>query len=210
VNCSLLLLAPLLLLPAAAWAGGTSVRMTLVPVPAVCGTGAVCRNGTPGVCTVDADCNAGALAPKSKLSLGGKKLQVKVSLVGVTDASGALVTTDGVAGSPDDYILTLHATICDWADLLGCSASEILTGGVALKVDLVKGKAKLKVDLSGLLGGQPDGLALGIHGAQLQLPPTNPGACPGDNSPTGLSARPNPTACETGALVGLGGILKAE
>jgi hypothetical protein len=210
VNRSLRFLAPLLLLPTLAWAGGTGVRMTLVPVPAVCGSGATCRNGKPGACTVDVDCDVGMLAPRSKLSFSGKKLKVTASLSGVTDASGALVTTDGVSGSSDDYILTMHATICDWADVLGCTPTEILTGGVSLKVDLGKGKGKLKVDLSGLLSGLPDGLALAVHGAELRLPPTNPASCPGDNSSAGLSSRVNVAACQTGALVGMGGFLKAQ
>jgi hypothetical protein len=201
----LLPLALLLLLPSPGRARGTGVKMTLVAVPPICASGD-CTNQKAGICAADLDCSAGELAPSSTFSFGGKKMVVKASFSGVTNAAGMPVRTDGTIGTDDDYILVMRIDACDYAIGSGCTPDEILGEGFPMKVELKKGKGKLSVDLSPLLG-EPEGTAYNIRGAELRLPPAIPGDCPGDNSVDAVTARFADDDCQTGALIGITGIL---
>jgi hypothetical protein len=203
----LLTLAALLLAPLPGRAGGTAVSASVVPVPAVCGSGGACTNSQLGPCATDAACDAGTLAPSSKFSYSGKKLLVKATFRGVIDGVGMPVTTDGTLGTNDDYIVHMHITTCDWIDNVLCTPENILAFGYPLKLELKNGKGKLKVDLSGL--PNPAGTPLNVRGADLRLPPTNPAMCQGDNSTAGIGSR-TVANCTTGALVGMTGVLSQQ
>ncbi len=202
----LLLILATLALPLTASAG-TGFRMTLVPVPPRCGEFSnKCLNGA-GACTVNAQCNVGALSSGSTFQLDGKKLVVKASLSGVTDAGGLPVDTDGVSGTADDYILEIDLSDMDYADVL-CPIGGCSNAFLAVKVDLKKGKGKVNVDFSSLLDASFDGRALRVLGGSLRVPPKHPANCPGDNSPAGLALRAGDglSECFTGGVVGMGGI----
>lgn len=197
------------LLPAPAGAGGTGVTMTLVPVPAQCSSlGGYCTNDSDVSCSIDADCSVGSLDPRSKLSFGGKKGVVKATLRGVTNALGETVTTDGAFGTDDDYVLIVHFSDCDYANVIGCDDAARLEQGVPLKVELKDGKAKLNVDVSGFLAYFGEGRALKVRGADLRLP-TSPPACPGDNSPAGIDSR-SYESCQGAPHLGFTGILVGQ
>jgi hypothetical protein len=197
-------------LPAApAGAGGTGVSMSLVPMPAECaGLAGFCTNDVPDACSADADCAVGSVDPRSKLSFGGRKGVVKASLRGVVDVLGEPVTTDGTQGTSDDYILIVHFSDCDYSNVMGCNDAARLQQGIPLKVELRNGKAKLRVDLSGVLASFGVGRALKVRGADLRLP-TDPLACPGDNTPAGIALR-SYEGCQTGPHLGFTGILVGQ
>lgn len=189
-------------------AAGTGVRSSLVSVPPRCGGfSSRCLNGA-GACTTNPQCDIGALSSGSTFQLDGKKLVVKAAVSGVTDTAGIPVTTDGVPGTGDDYILEIDVSDLDYADVL-CPISGCETGFLALKVELKKGKGKLNVDFSSLVGANLDGRPLRVLGGSLRVPPKHPSDCPGDNSPSGLAARAGDglAACFTGGIVGMGGIV---
>jgi hypothetical protein len=198
------------LLPAPADAGGTSVSMTFVVAPAVCARlDSSCQNGKPVSCDSDDDCTAGSVDPRSKFSFGGRKGIVKASFRGVTDAAGALVTTDGLEGTADDYVLIVRFTDCYYDDFVLCDQST-LDRGVALKVELTNGKGKLKVDLGPVLANYLGERSLRVRGAELRMPPTNPLAtCPGDNSEMALTMR-SYDGCVSEAMIGMAGILNGS
>ncbi len=204
------------LLTSPAWAGGTSVRGTLVTASqrcdfnnpceagfcqeggASCGTNAdcnICGAGSLLPCDSDADCFRGGVSPKSKLQLSGSG-QLKGSLSGVVDSNGAAVTTDGIVGSADDYLLILFLNNVDGN-----------TAFPSVKVDFKNGKAKVAADLSGYMVG--DGPIL-VSFAALFTPPNVPAACPGTNSPADLLAREGDEDCGTGLTVAVMGLMPGQ
>ena len=204
------------LLTSPAWAGGTSIRGTLVSAAqrcdftnvcqtgscqeggASCGTNSdcnICGAGSLLPCDSDADCFRGAVSPKSKVQLSGSG-ELKGSLIGVVDSNGAAVTTDGVVGSADDYILFFSLNNVDGN-----------TAFPSVKVDFKNGKAKVAADLSAYMIG--DGPIL-VSFAALFTPPNVPAACPGTNSPADLSAREGDADCGTGLPVAVMGLLPGQ
>lgn len=204
------------LLTSPAWAGGTSVRGSLVTASqrcdfnnpceagscqeggASCGTNSdcnICGAGSLLPCDSDADCFAGGVSPKSKLQVSGSG-EVKGSLSGVVDGSGAAVTTDGVVGSADDYIL-----------FFSISNFNGTTVFPTVKVDFKKGKAKVAADLSAYIVG--DGpIVVGF--AALFTPPNVPAACPGANSAADVMAREGDPDCGTGLVIAAMGLLPGQ
>jgi len=196
-----------LVMPAAAM-GGSGFRMTVVPVPPKCAS-AECLNGA-GPCTTDADCNVGSLSAKSSLQFDGKHLVLKGSIKGATDRFGAPLQTDGIAGTPDDYILELDGNRRDYTDIL-CLAPGCPEAMVVAKVDFKKGKAKVAVDISPIIPSALNGSPFRIRGGSLRLPPKVPAGCPGDNSAAGLMMRSDDIqGCVTGAVLGMGGFVAGE
>jgi hypothetical protein len=180
--------------------------MTIVPVPPKCSLGH-CLNDA-GACSTDANCNVGTVSAKSSFQFDGKHLVLKVAIKGATDSSGTPLQTDGVAGTPDDYILELDANRRDYTDIL-CPLPGCPEAFVVAKVDFKKGKAKVALDISSLLPAAFNGSPVRIRGGSLRLPPTTPASCPGDNSATGLMMRVD-SDCTTGAVLGMGGFVVGE
>lgn len=202
------------LLATPAWAGGTSVKGTLVPFSQPCDTGNACQTGhcTEGgascatnsdcnicgvgsllPCATNADCFRGTLSPKSKLQLSGNG-QLKITLKGVTDSAGTPVTTDGVVGTADDYIVLV----------------QLYGGAIAtptVKVDFKNGKGKVTADLSSMITG-PTPVIVGL--AFVYTAPSVPANCPGTNSPTDITARIGDNDCGTGLWIGVMGVLPGQ
>lgn len=193
----------LVMMPAASRAA-SGFRMTIVPVPPKCSR-VLCLNEA-GSCSTDADCNVGTLSAKSSLQFDGKHLVLKAAIKGATDSAGVPLQTDGIAGTPDDYILELDANRRDYTDIL-CPLPGCPDALVVAKVDFKKGKAKVALDISSLFPAVLDGSPVRIRGGSLRLPPTTPAVCPGDNSAAGLMMRPEPQGCITGAVIGMGGFV---
>jgi hypothetical protein len=106
------------------------------------------------------------------------------------------VTSDGVVGSADDYILFLSLNNVD-----GNSAFP------TVKVDFKNGKAKVAADLSAYIIGEGPIL---VGFAALLTPPDVPAACPGTNSPADLLARQGDEDCGTGLAVAVMGLLPGQ
>ena len=227
---SKLLLATGTLLVAALAHAGTKVQLNVVPVEGVCNTtptphvclnkpdatpgacsAGTCLNGHAGTCTVDndckftcttdADCNVGTVSASSKLSFDGK-LNLKGVLKGITDSTGAPVTTDLTPGTADDRVVKL----CFIPFINGAQGPNVCT---YLKVEVKKGTAKLAVNGSTVPGLSMCPLghcALMVSGGGLYSKVDDPvNDCPGDNSGAAIATRLNDLTCESGGFLGING-----
>jgi hypothetical protein len=181
--------------------GITKVQQNFVPVMPSC-SGGSCNNGV-GRCSATADCNVGTLSLTSKFRADGS-LRLKGLVKSVTDAAGGPITTDAILGSPDDYILKLCFTgfIPDRTD--AC---------VYVHVDVAGGLGKIGFVATPLGSVFPLGSAVELTGVEFLAPPTDPSKCRGNNDTSdpqafflnqvGLPTKPD---CETGGIVGVGGL----
>ncbi len=115
-----------------------SCTNTCVGTGAPCTMNSDCPRFCPGVspkpCATDNDCSAGSLsATKSKVTLDSRGM-LKVVVGGVTDRFGVPVTTDGIPGTPDDYIVNLVTLF---------SPNQI---NLILKMDIKNGTGQLALD----------------------------------------------------------------
>ena len=199
-------------LAAPAWAGGTSVGGTLVNLPPVCHEGYRCQGGSceesDAECTTNADCNlcdagsdtlcttntdclAGTLSPRSKLKLTGAG-QLTGTIKDARDRSGAAITTDGIAGTADDYILGVQLY------------SETRSALAIVKVDFKNGKARLSADLRQVVAGQQ---SVVVPLVALLAPPKVPSDCPGGNSAAEIEARSTENDCTDGLVIAFVGVV---
>lgn len=155
-----------------------------------------------------------ALSSKSQLKLSDKGVAA-VSLAGVTNAGGLLVTTSqtynkSIAADPttptldgSEYVVIIKLNVVAVNGLLPVIE-------VPVPIDLTAGKGKTKLNLGGLLNLLPGGLSRSIEvtGAEvwgpLGLPTTNCLAVVGASTPASLMA--NDPACRGGTQIGLSGI----
>lgn len=194
-----------------AFAGVTKFSTTIVPLPNTCDQTPACISGTCssglGACAADADCHVctatgdhcsgdsdcstPVVSPASKAQVLGTGV-VKVSVRGVTGPGGTPVTTDGIPGSSDDYVVDVQL-----ANLAGKPKR------IFVKMDLEDGKGTATADGSGVL--PPEGTPM-IPFLELLGPPTDPSSCPGTNAPEDVVARTTGN-CATGRSIGSGGLL---
>jgi len=181
--------------------GLTKVQQNLVPVVPSCSSGR-CNNGV-GACSTTMDCNVGTLSLSSKLRADGS-LKLKGFVKGLIDATGGFTTTDATLGSPDDYILKLCLAgfVPDRAD--AC---------IYVHVDVAGGLGKIGFVASPLGALFPVGSAVELTGVEFLAPPTDPSQCRGNNDTTDPQAfflnqvgLPTKAGCETGGIVGVGGL----
>lgn len=203
-------LAMALLAAVPAGAGTTKSKTSLAPLQQDCRQIYACLSGTcvgtGATCAVDADCTAcsiqleqcgsnadcgyGLVSPSSSVQITGTG-QVKISAKGVKGPGGVPVTTDGIAGTADDYIVQVST--------LGFPANTTLF----LKLDLDQGNGKLTADISGQFAAADAAL---IPVVSLRRPPLVPADCPGTNSPADLASRGNDIDCDSGATIAVGGL----
>src|SRR5262249_32651041 len=188
------------------FAGG-KMQLNIVPTPADCSAaaGGACLNtgASCGDIGGNTDCIAAGVSAKSKVSLDGN-LVLKASLAGVVDNSGAAVTT-GAEGAADNYVLQMGLQTCtvDAGEIPYCSANH----DVYIKVVLVAGKGKIKLDLAPVLGTPSTGIAFRVNHVAL-ISPRSGGNCLGTNSTTDLTTRVNDSTCNDGVgIVGVGGVV---
>ena len=189
---------------------GTKFQMNIVPTASDCFIGGNCLNvssscSDPGG---NSDCVLGTLSPKSMVKLDGKR-HLKGTVKGVTDNTGALMTTGPAETATDNLVLKLSLTNCLGAVDSGspCNSSTPTTS-VYLKVVLTNGKGKLKVDLSTVAGLGAAGAPIAVSGVSVLGAPGNPGDCPGTNSATDVATRLNDATCESSSVVrGVGGVV---
>ena len=181
--------------------GLTKVQQNLVPVVPSCSSGR-CNNGV-GACSTTMDCNVGTLSLSSKLRADGS-LKLKGFVKGLIDATGGFTTTDATLGSPDDYILKLCLAgfVPDRAD--AC---------IYVHVDVAGGLGKIGFVATPLGAVFPVGSAVELTGVEFLAPPTDPSQCRGNNDTTDPQAfflnqvgLPTKAGCETGGIVGVGGL----
>jgi hypothetical protein len=181
--------------------GLTKVQQNLVPVVPSCSSGR-CNNGV-GACSTTMDCNVGTLSLSSKLRADGS-LKLKGFVKGLIDATGGFTTTDATLGSPDDYILKLCLAgfVPDRAD--AC---------IYVHVDVAGGLGKIGFVATPLGALFPVGSAVELTGVEFLAPPTDPSQCRGNNDTTDPQAfflnqvgLPTKAGCETGGIVGVGGL----
>lgn len=182
---------------------GTKVKMNIVPSPADCFLGPNACLNVPLSCSVDnSECALGTMSNKSKLLLKGD-LSIKVKIKGVTDGSGALMTTGPAETAVDDLVLKLAFSTCP-VDTGSPPLCDDPTN-VYLKVVLTNGAAQLQLPLAPVLA-LPAGSPVNFLGASLWAAP-GLGNCLGDNSTIDITARINDGTCEFSGIVrGVGGI----
>ncbi|HXC53014.1 MAG TPA: hypothetical protein VN634_19160 [Candidatus Limnocylindrales bacterium] len=198
-----------------AWAGGTSIKGSLVSAAFSCDTANPCQSGNclegGASCSTNSDCNIcgagslehcdtnadcirGTVSPKSKVQISGNG-RFKASLTGVTGADGQLLTTDGVLGSADDYLVV--------AIFVGYDVYAV----PVMKIDFKGGKGKVDVDLGNVITGDSP---INVMSVILFTPPDVPADCPGTNSPEDLSARLNDADCANGLPLAIMGLLPGQ
>lgn len=171
----------MLLIAGSAWAGGTTIKTSVVPIVDTC-DGTCLLSGD--ACATNDDCAFGSLSEKSKLSLAGSG-RLKAKLKGIVDASG-------IAASGEYILQVLTAAVPSGG------------GNLTVKVAVEGGNAKVDVELGALIG--PEGQGVLLHPTGLRVPPDVPEDCPGDNSIEAIAARMNDLDCTTGPPIGLAGI----
>jgi hypothetical protein len=182
--------------------GGSKVQMNIVPAPADCFVGpGFCLNVNLGCSTDNSECALGTMSSKSKLKMKGT-LELNAKIQGVTDGTGALMTTGPAEGAVDNLVLKVALSSCpvDTASPPICDDPST----VYLKVPLTDGKVKLTIDLAPVLGlaaGTPVNV-LGV--ALLDAPGVG---CPGTNSTADITGRINNASCDNGIVRGVGGVL---
>ena len=205
-TASLLLGFAVLLLATVAGAG-TKAQMTIVPSPADCFTGpGFCMNVVSGCATLDnSDCVLGTMSPKSTFKINGKR-HLKAKIKGVTDNTGALMTTGPAETATDNLVLKVTVSACP-VDTGSPPICDDPTG-IYLKVVLTGGKGRLNLDLSTVAALGPVGNPFALLGVSLWGAPANPGDCAGTNSPADVATRVNDSTCETSNVVrGVGGLI---
>ncbi len=155
------------------------------------------------------------LSPKSSMKLSDKG-SIAIALAGVTDGSGALVTTSTVyadsvklkqppALDGSEYIVIITLFIPAVAE-----AAPVIE--VPIPVDLKGGKGKTKLSVAGLLGliGPGIGRSIEIRGAEVWGPLGTTGGEPGNclavlqgPAPVGL---PLGATCRGGTQFGISGL----
>lgn len=178
------------------------ITQSVVAVIPKCNAG-VCPNGSPNPgCTIDADCDRGSVSPKSsaKVTRAGVLL-VRLRGVRGPGPGGALITTDGILGSDDDFVVI--ANLADASPDRG--TLRLGYPPFIFKTDLTNGAANLAIDLLAL-GAQLGDHAL-LSDVALWTPPGVPANCPGDNSPAAILARQGDGDCDLGnAFIGATGV----
>jgi len=182
---------------------GTKVSMNIVPAPPDCFAGpGFCLNVGAGCFVDNSDCALATLSSKSKVTLDGKR-KLKVAIKGVTDVTGALMTTGPAEATDGNPVLKLALSLCP-VDTGAPPICDDITA-VYLKVVLTGGQAKLALDLAPVLSttvGQP----VAVLGVSLLEAPTA-GSCLGTNSTVDITTRLNDASCDIGIVRGVGGIL---
>jgi hypothetical protein len=184
---------------------GTKLQLNIIPTPPDCFGGlGQCLNSAAGCGDIigNTDCVAVGVSAKSKVALDGK-LVLKGTLQGVVDNGGTVVTT-GAEGAVDNYVLQVGLQTCtpDVGEIPYCTAAQ----DVYVKVVLVNGKGKIKVDLKPVFGGFTAGAAFRVNHVAL-ITPRSGGNCLGTNSTADLTTRLNDGTCNDGiGILGVGGI----
>ena len=207
-----ILLVVLTLPTAHAAAAGTYVGGSIVPSPTSCASEAqcgdagcqhdggacatnadchVCNTPSRNACASNADCALPAASSKSKVQLFGTG-RLKVSIKGFRNTDGSLITTDGIIGTADDYLL-----------VMGLSTISASGQPTSIKLDFKNGKAAVDADVSALISGS---LAV-VTSAALMTPPPVADSCPGTNTPADIDARKNDEDCLTGTILGRLGLV---
>lgn len=196
--------AGILLLGTSAFAG-SKVQMNIVPTPPDCFAGpGFCQNVSAGCGFDNADCALATMSPKSKVKIDGK-LKLKASVSGVTDVTGALMTTGPAETASDNLVLRVTLSQCG-VDLASPPLCDEPTN-VYLKVVLTEGKGKLNLEL-GTVFSEPVGSPFAVLSVALVVQSTGLGDCPGTNSPADISARLNDATCDVGIPRGVGGFVR--
>lgn len=157
------------------------------------------------------------LLPKGQIKLSDKGA-ISVSLAGVTDAGGTLVTTstlynDSVASGPPSLDGTEYTVILKlFLPAIAGAPLFITSVEVPIPVDLKAGKGKTKLSVASLLSllGPSSGRAVEIRGAEVWGPI---GAGPPAVACTGVVSNPLPVGlplapglCRGGTQIGLSGL----
>ncbi|HXC52277.1 MAG TPA: hypothetical protein VN634_15440 [Candidatus Limnocylindrales bacterium] len=171
---------------------GTQMKASLVSAPLTCSAGACQVTGS--ACTTNADCGD-VISSKSKGQIAGTGIG-KFTVKGVVGAGGTPVTTDGIAGTDDDYVIGILALPAD-GDVRFSS----------LKLDLSNGAGSVTGDLSSLFTAAGGPFAPIVV---LTTPLPAPATCPGANSPAEIAARLDNNNCANGEQIGYGGISTDE
>jgi len=197
------LIAGALLLCSAPTLAGTKVKMNIVPSPADCFVGpGFCLNVAGSCFAANSECALGTLSDKSKLQLKSD-LSLKVKIKGVTDVSGALMTTGPAETAVDNLVLKLAFSTCP----VDTGAPPICDDptNVYLKLVLTNGAAKLQLSLASVLS-LPVGSPVNFLGASVWAAPGG-GNCLGDNTAPNITTRINDATCEASNVVrGVGGL----
>ena len=199
---SILFAAALLLWSTLALAG-TKVQMNIVPTPPDClVAGLFCLNVDAGCGGDNNDCAPGTMSEKSKVKIKDT-LQLKATIKGVTDGTGALMTTGPAEDADDNLVLKVALSTCpvDTASPPICDDPA----NIYLKVVLTNGKGKLTVDLAPVLllgAGSP----VNVMGVAL-LGAAGGGNCLGSNSTADIAARINDGTCDSIIVRGVGGLV---
>jgi hypothetical protein len=175
----------------------------MLPTPPDCFLGPnFCLNVDLGCAIDNSDCALGTVSSKSKVKMKGT-LELKAKIKGVTDGTGALMTTGPAENAVDNLVLKISLSACP-VDTGAPPICDDLSN-VYLKVPLTDGKAKLMIDLAPVLA-LPAGTPINVLGVALLGVPGG-GNCLGTNSTADITTRLNDATCETGIVRGVGGVL---
>jgi hypothetical protein len=144
------------------------------------------------------------MSAKSKVKIDGK-LKLKAMISGVTDVTGALMTTGPAETATNNLVLRLILSECG-VDLASPPLCDEPTN-VYLKVVLTGGKGKLGLEL-GTVFAEPVGSPFAVLSVALVEQSAVPGDCPGTNSPADITARLNDSTCDIGIPRGVGGFVR--
>jgi hypothetical protein len=183
--------------------GGSKFQTNIIATPPDCFVIAGgCLNVNLGCGIDNSECALGTMSNKSKVKIKGT-LELKAKIKGVTDGTGALMTTGPAEGAADNLVLKIALSTCpvDTATPPFCDDPST----VYLKVPLTEGKAGLIVDLAPVFS-LAAGTTINVLGVALL---DAPGAfvCLGTNSTVDIMARLNDATCENGIIRGVGGLL---
>lgn len=179
----------------------SKLQANIVATPPHCfAAGGYCWN-SGAACTIDdSPCAAATMSPKSRISLDGRMI-VRAKIFGVTDASGAPLTTGPAETATDNLVLKLTLSTCARG---GGQSPCSDTTDVYLKVVVTEGRANLRIDLASVLdlrAGDP------LTWAGMQLLSPAPSSCGGDNSAVQVVFRIDNDACDSGIVRGSAGVV---